>query len=77
MTPARLRHHEECAAFRECATYTAVHGEHVIAIEYFDDSRRTFEDMCRDAETPRSVVLRDRALSAPTSPDYVFEHCAG
>ncbi|MET0295774.1 MAG: endo alpha-1,4 polygalactosaminidase [Microbacterium sp.] len=66
---------EECAAFRECDTYAAVYGEHVIDIEYTDATDRPFTEVCADPSTPASTVLRDRQLTTPSSPDHVFEVC--
>ncbi|MDN3495275.1 endo alpha-1,4 polygalactosaminidase [Planococcus sp. APC 4015] len=63
---------EECAAFDECAAYTSVYGDHVIDIEYSPDA---FAGACGHPETPRSVVLRDRDLTSPSSPEYVFALC--
>lgn len=66
---------EECAARNECAAYTDVYGDLVIDVEYLDASSQPFGDACADAATPRSVVLRDRALSTPDSADFVFALC--
>lgn len=67
---------EECAAFRECDSYTGVYGDHVIDIEYSDALPRSFGVVCGDPETPSSVVLRDRNLTLPAETEYVFETCA-
>jgi hypothetical protein len=53
---------EECDRFDECAAYTDVYGDAVIAIEYDGELRRPFEQLCADPDAPRSVVLRDREL---------------
>ncbi|RWZ64614.1 hypothetical protein ELQ92_07650 [Labedella populi] len=66
---------EECHRYTECAAYTDVYGGAVIDIEYADDLRGTFADVCADAETPASTVLRDRDLVPAGEPGYVFEHC--
>lgn len=66
---------EECVAYDECASYTAVYGEHVLAIEYPDTLTTPFADACADPHTPASVVLRDRDLVTPDDPGYVFELC--
>lgn len=66
---------EECAVFEECARYTEVYGEHVIDIEYSDELPRSFAEMCADAESPASMVLRDRDLVTPDDEAYVFETC--
>lgn len=66
---------EECAAFEECGAYTDVYGARVIDIEYTDELPRTFGDMCADADTPASTVLRDRLLTAPGAAEYAFQTC--
>lgn len=66
---------EECHRFDECAAYTDVYGQSVIDIEYADDLRGSFADVCADPETPRSVVLRDRDLVPAGESGYVFELC--
>jgi hypothetical protein len=66
---------EECHRFAECASYTNVYGDAVVDIEYEDDLRGTFADVCADPATPRSTVLRDRDLVPAGEPGYVFEHC--
>lgn len=66
---------EGCARYDECAAYTDVYGAAVIDIEYSDDLPVPFADVCADAATPASTILRDRGLSTPGSPDYVYEAC--
>jgi hypothetical protein len=66
---------EECQRFDECDLYTAVYGDHVIDIEYTDDLRGTFAEVCADPQVPASTILRDRDLTTPSSPDYTFESC--
>ncbi|PSL36458.1 glycosyl hydrolase family 114 [Labedella gwakjiensis] len=66
---------EECHRFDECRAYTEVYGQSVIDIEYADDLRGSFADVCADPDTPRSVVLRDRDLVSQGDPGYVFELC--
>ncbi len=66
---------EECAAYDECAAYTAVYGDAVIDIEYTDALPRDFDEMCADPESPQSMILRDRDLATPRDPAYVFETC--
>ncbi|GAB2816951.1 endo alpha-1,4 polygalactosaminidase [Lentzea nigeriaca] len=66
---------EECHAFSECPTYTGVYGVHVIDIEYTDNLRGTFADVCADPATPRTTTLRDRKLVGPDNSSYVFQHC--
>jgi len=66
---------EECAAYEECAAFTAVYGDHVIDVEYTDELPRSFEEMCADSESPASLVLRDRDLLTPDDEGHVFETC--
>lgn len=67
---------EECARYYECDLYADMYGAHVIDIEYSDDLDRPFAEICADASSPASVVLRDRDLTTPNEPGYVFELCA-
>ena len=66
---------EECAAYRECETYTAAYGPHVIDIEYTASTDRSFAELCAQAGSPRSMVHRDRDLTLPGDEGYVFETC--
>jgi hypothetical protein len=66
---------EECHRFDECSAYTDVYGQAVIDIEYSDDLRGTFDDVCADPATPTSVVLRDRDLLRAGDDGYVFDAC--
>ena len=66
---------EECAAYDECGAYTAVYGNAVIAIEYTENLPRPFATVCSADGIPRSIVLRDRDLTTPGNPAYVFETC--
>lgn len=66
---------EECASYDECAAYTDVYGDAVIAIEYTDAIDRPFDELCADPTTPASLVLRDRDLTTPGDADYAFEIC--
>ena len=66
---------EECDQFDECASFTEVYGDGVIDIEYTDELRRPFAEVCADAATPASTILRDRNLSPAGSGDYVYESC--
>lgn len=67
---------EECAAFRECGAYRDVYARRVLDIEYTDALPRPFAEMCADPEAPSAMILRDRDLRTPGSPDYVFEACS-
>jgi hypothetical protein len=66
---------EECHRFDECAEYTDVYGASVIDIEYSDDLRGSFEEVCADEASPASTILRDRDLTTPADAKYVFEKC--
>ena len=66
---------EECDQFSECTDFTEVYGDAVINVEYTDDLRRPFSEVCADVATPRTTILRDRNLTPPSSPKHVFEHC--
>lgn len=66
---------EECAAYDECSAYTEVYADAVIDIEYADNLPRRFEEMCRDADSPRAMILRDRELVIPGADGYVSESC--
>jgi hypothetical protein len=66
---------EECDQFEECDAFTEIYGDRVIDIEYVDDLRRPFAQLCADASAPASTLLRDRQLSPRGADDYVYEHC--
>ena len=66
---------EECAAYRECDTYTSVYGPHVIDIEYSTGTGTSFSELCAQPDSPPSMVHRDRELGVPGDPGYVFETC--
>ncbi|GLY50658.1 endo alpha-1,4 polygalactosaminidase [Lentzea sp. NBRC 102530] len=66
---------EECHRWEECSSYSDVYKEHVMDIEYTDDLRGTFEDVCNDPDTPATTTLRDRYLVAPGNSAYAFDHC--
>ncbi|NQX26548.1 endo alpha-1,4 polygalactosaminidase [Microbacteriaceae bacterium VKM Ac-2854] len=66
---------EECFTFDECAAYTDAYGADVIDIEYTDDLRGDFADVCADPATPPISLLRDRELVPAEHPGYVYEHC--
>jgi hypothetical protein len=66
---------EECHRFDECDAYARVYGEAVIDVEYTDDLRGSFADVCADQGAPASTILRDRELTTPADPAYVFAAC--
>lgn len=67
---------EECAYYDECTTYTDVYGDLVIDIEYSDElPDGGFAAACDVEGRPPLTILRDRALSAPSGDDYVYDSC--
>jgi hypothetical protein len=66
---------EECHRWDECRAYTEVYGKQVINIEYSDDLRGTFEEVCADPQTPKSTILRDRLLLPSGENGYVYRRC--
>jgi hypothetical protein len=66
---------EECHRFDECSEYTRFYGDQVINIEYTDDLRGKFSAVCRDKNTPKATILRDRMLKAPGQEGYHYAHC--
>jgi hypothetical protein len=63
---------EECGRFAECRRYRALFGSRVLAIEY---RRKDFRRACRSVGASLSVVLRDRGVRRPGSPDYRYAAC--
>jgi len=63
---------EECARYNECDRYQATYGDHVIVVEY---RRKDFDEACATVGARLSVVLRDRNVSTPGSPRYVYDAC--
>jgi hypothetical protein len=59
---------EECGRYDECAAYTEVYGDQVLAVEY---RREDFDATCAAVGEQLPVVLRDRDLT----PDGVREWC--
>jgi hypothetical protein len=66
---------EECHRYDECSAYTRFYGDRVINIEYGDDLRAPFADICADAATPRDTILRDRGLNPAQRAPYRYDHC--
>lgn len=66
---------EECDRWQECADGAAVYGDQVLNIEYADDLRGTWAEVCARGDVPALTVLRDRMLAPPSSPDHVLAHC--
>ena len=66
---------EECHRWDECRAYTDVYGKQVINIEYSDDLRGTFEEVCADPQTPKSTILRVRMLLPMGRQGSVYRRC--
>lgn len=66
---------EECDRYDECGAFTKVYGEHVYDVEYTDDLRGTFGDVCARESTPALTILRDRDLVTPAAKAYVYARC--
>ncbi len=66
---------EECDRYDECAAFTDVYGAHVYDIEYTDDLRGSFAEVCGRPDTPRMTILRDRDLVASDNPAHRYERC--
>ncbi|TYC98829.1 endo alpha-1,4 polygalactosaminidase [Arthrobacter echini] len=64
---------EQCVEFDECTDYTDTYGEAVLAIEYPRESG--VEDPCSAPGRPESMVLRDRDLTMPGDPAYLYRAC--
>jgi hypothetical protein len=63
---------EECGRYAECGRYLRLYGDRVLAIEY---RRRDFRRACAAVGDRISVVLRDRAVTAPGSRTYRYDAC--
>jgi hypothetical protein len=66
---------EECDRYAECRAFTGVYGAHVVDIEYTDDLRGSFAQVCARPATPRLTILRDRELVARGHSGYSYRHC--
>ena len=66
---------EECDRWEECGLAIEVYGDQVMNIEYTDDLRGTWAEVCARGEIPALTALRDRMLAPPSSPDHVLDHC--
>ncbi|WP_299574889.1 endo alpha-1,4 polygalactosaminidase [uncultured Williamsia sp.] len=64
---------EECDRYDECSAASDVYGSSVFDIEYTDNLRGSFGDVCR--RTPVRTILRDRALVPAGTAGHVYAHC--
>lgn len=63
---------EECGRYGECGQYASAYANRVFDIEYRPED---FTKTCERVGTTLSVTLRDREVSPPGSPHYVFRTC--
>lgn len=63
---------EECNTYDECDGYIAAYSVQVLMVEY---ERAAFTRGCEGYGASYSIVLRDRELTRPGDPDYLFEGC--
>lgn len=66
---------ESCQVYDECGAYADIYGPLVFNIEYTDTPRRHFDAACATPGRNFSVILRDRNLTTPTNPAYVYAAC--
>lgn len=66
---------ESCQKFAECDRYIGAYGARVFEIEYPSEERDLFGEACAARGDRIAVVLRDRALTKPGDPDYLFKSC--
>ena len=66
---------EECAAVGDCGDYTEAYGDNVINIEYTDNIKTNFDEICNYPSTPRDTELRDRKLKPEGNKGYIYQHC--
>lgn len=66
---------EECQVYDECDAYTALHGRHVVEVEYTDNGRAAFREACTARGRTISVVLRDRDVVPRGQRGYVSRNC--
>lgn len=66
---------ESCQVYDECDDYAAIYGPLVFDIEYTDTPAEHFAAACETPNRNFSVILRDRNLTSPTDPAYVYRAC--
>ena len=66
---------EECQVYAECGAFIAAYGREVIEIEYSDNGRSAFTAACAARAGRVSIVYRDRQLTMPGDPAYVYAAC--
>lgn len=63
---------EECGRWRECGRYARAYDDHVLVVEYRDQD---FEAACDRWQARLSIIRRDRMVTRPGSPSYVYDAC--
>ena len=66
---------EECEHYRECDLYTDLYGDHVIEIEYADQSTSDFTRACAARGDRISIERRDRDVVPAGHDGYVAQWC--
>lgn len=66
---------EGCEVYDECDAYSEAYGRHVLEIEYTDTDPAFFQAACQKRGGTTSIILRDRGLQPPGSPDYTYRTC--
>ncbi len=66
---------ESCAVFDECGGYQSVFGRQIFDIEYADTPRHHFDAVCAQPGRKFSAILRDRNLTSPADPSYIYGAC--
>ena len=66
---------EECQVYAECGAYVAAYGREVIEIEYSDNGPSAFRAACAARAGRVSIVYRDRQLTMPGDPAYLYAAC--
>lgn len=63
---------EECARWSECRRYARAYDDHVLVVEYRNVD---FAKACSGWADRLAIVRRDRMVTRPGSPTYVFDAC--
>ncbi|KAJ6464541.1 glycoside hydrolase family 114 protein, partial [Mycena sanguinolenta] len=66
---------EECQAYGEFDSYTAVYGNNVLEIEYTDNGISAFQDACKARASAISVIYRDCNVAPSGSKAYHYQEC--
>jgi len=66
---------EECQVYQECDSYSSAYGRRVLEVEYNDNGQEAFRTACQVRHGRASIVLRDRNLTRPGDPAYIYKAC--